>query len=175
MLDFSVTLIITVINIAILFFILKALLFKPVTKFMDDRAKRVQDSIDQSEKDKAEAKALLTRYEAQLETADTEADGIIRKAREQARIEAERIIADSRVSAGTVLANAQKQIENEHQAAVAKFRKEAASLVVEAAGRLLGREIKSEDSRQYAELLLQEISSEAPGGNTAEASRFKQT
>ena len=158
MLDFSVTFIITIINIAILFFILRAVLFKPVTKFMADRAKRIQDSIEQTEKEKNQARALLAQYQAQLKTADTEAEAIIRAARENAQAEAEKIIADSRLSAEATLANARKQLETERQASLAVFRKEAASLVVAATGRLAGRELQSADNRQYAEMLLGELS-----------------
>ena len=158
MLDFSVTFIITIVNIVILFFILRAILFKPVTKFMADRAKRIQDSIDQSEKDKTQARALLAQYEAQLKTAETEADAIIKTARENAELEAEKIIAQGRVSAEAALANARKQLEMEHQAAMAVFKKEAAALVVAATGRFVERELKNEDNRQYADMLLEEIS-----------------
>ena len=158
MLDFSVTFIITLVNIAVLFFILRAILFKPVTKFMADRAKRIQDSIDQSEKDKTQARALLAQYEAQLKTAETEADAIIQTARENARLEAEKIIAESRVSAEAALANARKQLETEHRAALAVFRKEAAALVTAAAGRMVSRELRDEDNRQYADMLLEGIS-----------------
>ncbi|MCL2472150.1 MAG: ATP synthase F0 subunit B [Treponema sp.] len=157
MLNFSVTFLITIINITILFFILRAVLFKPVTKFMADRSKRIQDSIEQSEKDKNQAKALLAQYEAQLKTAETEAEAIIRAARENAEAEAEKIIAESRVSAEAAMVNARKQLETEQRAALAIFRKEAATLVVAAAGRLVEREIKAEDSQHYADMLLGEI------------------
>ena len=161
MLDFSVTFIITIINIAVLFFILRALLFKKVTKFMDERAKRIQDSIDQAEKDKNQAKAMLAQYEAQLKTAETEAESIISNAKETARIEAEKIIAGNRITLDTDLANARRRLELERQAAMAAFRKEAAALVVEASGRLLGREIRNEDNMVYASHLLEEILQEA--------------
>ena len=164
MLDFSVTFIITLINITVLFFVLRAILFKPVTKFMADRAKRVEDSIEQAEKNKAQARALFAQYEAQLKTAETEANAIISGARENAQTEAEKIIAESRVSAEAILANARKQAEMEKEAALAAFRKEAAALVVAASGRLLAREIQTEDNRQYADMLLGELSREA-GGN----------
>jgi len=54
------------------------------------------------------------------------------------------------------MANAKKQLEVERKAALAIFRQEAAELVVTATGNLVGREIKSEDNRQYAALLLDE-------------------
>jgi len=160
MLNFSVTFVITIINIVVLFLILRAVLFKPVTKFMAEREKRVQDSIEQSEKDKNQAKALLAQYEAQLKTAETEAEAILKAARENARQEADKIIADGRVSMEETLANTRRQLEMEHQSAMANFRKEAAALVVAATGRLLDREIKSEDSKSYADKLLGEISHE---------------
>jgi F-type H+-transporting ATPase subunit b len=156
MLDFSVTFFITIVNITVLFFILRAILWKPVTKFMAERAERIRDSIAQSENDKARAKALLAQYEAQLKTAEAEAQAIISKAREQAEAEAEKIIAESRASVDESLVNAKKQLEAERKAALEAFRKEAASLVVTAAGRLVGREIKSEDNSLYAAMLLNE-------------------
>jgi F-type H+-transporting ATPase subunit b len=157
MLDFSVTFVITIINIIILCLILRLILFKPVTKFMDDRARQVKDSIEQSEKDKAQANALLAQYTAQLKTAETEADSIIRNAKEFAEAEAEKIIAKGRASAEQTLLNAKKQIETEQKAALAVFRQEAADLVVAASSTLLKREIKDEDSRQYAAALLEEV------------------
>jgi len=165
MLDFSVTFVITIINIAVLFLILRAILWKPVTKFMTDRAKKIQDTIEQAEKDKNQAKALLAQFEANLKTAETEAEAIIQTAKENARLEAEKIIAEGRASAELTLANARKQLETERQAAAADFRKEAAALVVEATGRLVGREIRNEDSRQYADMLLDEIEPAGSSGN----------
>ena len=161
MLDFSVTFIITIINIAVLFFLLRVILFKPVTKFMAERAKKIQDSIDQSEKDKNQAKAMLVQYEAHLLEAEAEAEAIINTAREHARLEAERIVAESRVSAEEELANARKRLEAERRTAMAAFRKEAGALVLAASSRLVGRELKSEDSRHYADMLIDEI---APSG-----------
>ena len=156
MLDFSVTFLITVINITVLFLILRKLLFKPVTKFMAERTKRVQDSIDQAEKDKTQARAMLAQYEEQHKNAESEAKAIINSAREEAKEEAERIIAESRLAAEATIANARKQLEAERLAALALFREEAAGLVVAATGRLLGREIKSQDSLSYAGMLLKE-------------------
>ena len=167
MLDFSVTFIITIINITILFLILRKVLFKPVTKVMADRAKRVQDSIVQAERDKSEAKQLLERYEAQLKNAHVQADEIIRLARETANAEAERIIAAGKSAAETMQANARRQIEAEHEAALAQFKTEAALLVIAASSRLLGRELQTDDNRRYANMLIDELSLQYSGAPRA--------
>ena len=156
MLDFSVTFVITIINITVLFLVLRKILFKPVTKFMDDRSRRIQDSIEQSEADKASAKDMLARYEAQLEAAEAEAQDIIINARKQAQLEAERIIANGHLSAEAAMASARKKFEDERRFALAQFKQEAASLVISASSRLLEREIKTEDCRAYAQKLIEE-------------------
>ena len=164
MLDFSVTLIITIFNIAVLFFILRAILFKPVTKFMAERAQRVQDSIDLAEKDKADARKLLAEYEARLKDADAEAENILKTAREKAKQEALRIVDEGRETAVNIISSTHRQLEAERMAAYAKFRAEAAILVTTAVARLAGREINSDDNRRYANMLLDELA--AKKGNS---------
>ncbi|GHV94454.1 ATP synthase subunit b [Spirochaetia bacterium] len=156
----AVTFVVTIINIFILFFILRKILFKPVTKIMAERAKRVQDTIGQAEKDKAQAKKLLEQYEAQLQNADAEAETIIKTARETAEAEAARIITEGKAAADILAANSRRQLETEHQAALAKFRAEAAGMVVAASSRLVARELNSGDNHRYANMLLDELASQ---------------
>jgi F-type H+-transporting ATPase subunit b len=151
------TFLFTLINIGILFVLLRALLFKRVSKFMEDRTKKIQDTIDQAEKDKTQAKALLLRYEEQLEKAREEAAALIRSARESAGEQAEQIIATGKAEAETLLRNARTRIEADREAALARFRSEAAALVVSASARLLQRELNQEDNRRYAGMILREM------------------
>ncbi|MDR1894252.1 MAG: F0F1 ATP synthase subunit B [Spirochaetales bacterium] len=146
----------TLLNLAVLFFLLRIILFKPVTKFMEARTKKIQDSLEQAENDKARAKELLDQYESSMKQARSEAGEILRQARETAAAEADRIIAQGRAQADRLLTTAHSQIRAEREAAMAGFRREAAGLVVDAAAKLLGREVNREDSRPYAELLLEE-------------------
>ncbi|AEF82567.1 F0F1 ATP synthase subunit B [Leadbettera azotonutricia] len=163
MIAFSLsTFLITIVNVGVLFFVLRAVLFKPVTKFMEDRSAKIADALAQSEKERNQAKALLAQYEGQLKSAESEAVAIIRAAKENAQIEADRIIAEGRLSAENILGNAKKQIEAEQRAALAEFRKEAAELVTLAAGGLVKREFKADDNKQYAEMLLKEAAAGLP-------------
>jgi len=157
MLDFSVTFIITIINITLLFFILRKILFKPVTKFMADRAKRVQDSIEQAENEKAQARKMLAEYEDKIKNAEAEAREILKNAREDAERMAEMIVAERKQEAADISAIARKQIETEHQAALAKFKFEAAALVIAASAKLAAKDFSSDDNRRYANMLLDEL------------------
>jgi F-type H+-transporting ATPase subunit b len=157
MIDLSIsTFLITLINLGILFVVLRALLFKPVTKFMDDRGKKIAAAIAQSEKDKNQAKILLQQYEDQLKNAEGEAEAIIRAAQETGQQQADRILAEGQAAADKLLEGARRQIEAEQKAALAKFRSEAVDLVIALSSRLLARELNQEDNRRYARMLLDE-------------------
>jgi F-type H+-transporting ATPase subunit b len=160
MLDFSVTFIITIINITILFLILRTVLFKPVTKLMADRAMRVQDSIEQAEKDKAQAKNLLAEYEGKLKNAEAEAREILKTARENAERHAQMIIDEGKQEAVNNAAATRKQLEVEYQAALAKFRLEAAALVIAASAKLAARDFSGDDNRRYVNMLLDELAAQ---------------
>jgi F-type H+-transporting ATPase subunit b len=158
-----VTFFFTFVNIGILFFILRAILFKPVSKFMEDRAKKIRDAIDQAEKDKNQAKQLLEQYESQLKNAETEAEAIVRAARENAQRESGRILAEGKAAAETLVTNTRRQLEAERQAALARFRTEAAALVVLASSRLVSRDLNQDDNRRYAGMLLEELAAQKDG------------
>ncbi len=160
MLDFSVTFIITILNITILFFILKKVLFKPVTKFMADRAKRVQDSLDQAEKDRTQAKAMYKEYENKLKSAEAEAGVIIKTARENADREAGRIIESGRAEAAEIISAARKQTDADRRAAITRLRFETAALVMAASSKLAAKDFSRDDNRRYVDMLLDELAAQ---------------
>lgn len=157
MLDFNVTFIITIINIAFLCFILRLVLFKPVTKFINERAKKTEDTIINAEKDREAAKELLSQYEEKLKTAEADAEAILQAARGKAEKEASRIMAEAKTASENRLEAARTQIEAERQAALLRFRIEAAALVVAASGRLVQRDFNGDDQRRFADLMLDEL------------------
>jgi F-type H+-transporting ATPase subunit b len=158
-----VTFSITIANIVILYFVLRAILFKPLTKFMAERTKKIRDNIDQVEKDKNQAKRLLEQYEGQLKNAEAEADKIIKAARDTVAFEAEKIIAEGKNASEIMLANARRQMEAEQKAAMAKFRAEAAMLVMAASSQLVRRNLQSDDNLRYANMALDELPSQQKG------------
>jgi len=158
MLNFDpVTIIVTIINLAILFFILRKILFKPVTRFIEERGARIEAEIERAAAERAEAKSLREGYEERMKKADAEAEALAARKREAAEKYGEQLIADAKSQAENIVAAARKQIAAEQQAAFLAFRAEAAALVIAAAGRLLRRDFGSADERERAELALREI------------------
>ncbi|MDR0685260.1 MAG: ATP synthase F0 subunit B [Spirochaetaceae bacterium] len=157
MLDFSVSFFFTLVNIAVLFIALRAILFKPVTKFMEERTAKVAAEIENAAKEKDEAKTLRQMYEEKVKNAGAEAARLAKETREAAEKQAADIISDAKIQGEGIVESARRQIQAERQAAFAAFRAEAAALVVAAAGRLLRRDYSGEDARAHAELVLREL------------------
>ncbi|MDR1363313.1 MAG: ATP synthase F0 subunit B [Spirochaetaceae bacterium] len=157
MLDFSVSFFFSLLNIAILFIVLRAILFKPVSKFISNRAAKIQNEIENAARDNEAAKTLRLSYEDKMNNANVEAMKITQAARDAAEKQSLLIIQEGKTQAEALIAAARKQILAERRAAFFAFKAEAATLVVAAAGRLLHREISDKDVRSQAELVLREL------------------
>jgi F-type H+-transporting ATPase subunit b len=157
MLDFSVSFFFSLLNIAVLFILLRAILFKPVSKFMAERTAKIQNEIENTARDNEAAKALRLSYEDKIKKADIEAMKITQAARAEAEKQLSNIVQEGKAQAAELVAAARKQIIAERRAAFLAFKAEAAALVIAAAGRLLRREFSDKDAYAQAELTLREL------------------
>jgi len=138
----------------ILFFILKKTAWKPILKSLNEREKGITDSLATAERVKAEMTQLKSENEALLakareeralllkEARDTK-DKIINEAKEQAKLEAGKIITD-----------AQAAIEQQKMAAITEVKNQVGNLVIEVSEKILRRELanKSEQEKYIKEL-----------------------
>lgn len=151
MLKLDWTIIWAIVNILILFVLLRIFLFKPVHKFMDERTASVQNDLDSAKKSKEEAEALRQNYEDTLSNARTEADEIISKAREEAVMEKERIIRQSQEEADQIITEANKTIENERKRAMQQAQSQIADLAIEAASKIIGENVDNDRNRKLVD------------------------
>ncbi len=157
MLDFSVTFFITLLNIGILYTILRALLFKPVSKFMENRALGIKADLENAAREKARAEELRAQYEAALRSAEQETEHILREGRELAQKQAQALLEDARTEAKGIVQAARVQMEGERRSEAMRLKEETAALVLAATGRLLRRELNSEDAERSASALVAEL------------------
>jgi F-type H+-transporting ATPase subunit b len=132
----------------ILFFILKKTAWKPILKSLNEREKGISDSLATAEKVKAEMLQLKGENEALLAKAREERaqllkdardtrDKMINEAKEQAKIEAGKIITD-----------AQAAIETQKMAAITEVKNQVGNLVVEVAEKILRRELSNKAEQE---------------------------
>ena len=67
--EFFVTFAFTILNIVVLYIILRKLLFKPVTKHMDNRSKKIQEALDAAEESKEMVRQMKIEYDEKIKAA----------------------------------------------------------------------------------------------------------
>jgi F-type H+-transporting ATPase subunit b len=154
-LEFSVTFLITIVNIAFLYFALRKVLFKPVTDFMENRTNKIQRDIDGAKISAARAQALEAEFTERLKNAQEEGKKIIQSSRDKAEQEYASIVAKAKEEAARILAATELEIEQERRLAELALRRETAELSIGAASRILSENIDSERNRKLVEKFLE--------------------
>lgn len=145
-----------ILNLLLLYFILRKVLFKPVTEFMENRTQSIKNSIDDAEKQKAEAIELKRSYEEQLAHAKEDAEKIIREARAKAETEHDQIVAQARTEAEAIITRAREDIENERRQMISELRAQVAGLALAAASRVIEVNLDTEKNRVLVDKFIDE-------------------
>lgn len=162
MLNFSVTFLITIVNLGVLYFALKKLLFGKVTKVMEDRAEKVRRELDEAAANKQGAAELKTRYETLLASAEKEAESILREAEERGRGEYSRIVAEAETEASAIKRRAEERAAFELRRAQDELAGEVARLACVVAAKIAGKRIGGGEDEAEAEAFVRGIG--ASGG-----------
>ena len=148
----------TVLAFLIVLFILKKFAWKPIIKGLDDREAKIADSISLAEKVKNEMTQLKNDNEALLAKAREERaqmlkeaketkDKIVNEAKEEAKVQATKIIND-----------AQAVINQQKMAAVNELKNQVGKLVVEVSEKILRRELNNKaEQENYIKQLAEEV------------------
>ena len=146
-----VDLILNLINIALLYLIVRMLVYKPVRKFLDARKEKVSAQLSEAEKAKAEAAEYKARYEEVLRDSEAHAREIIRCGEDEAAEKAAHIVEEANQKAESILREATLRTEAERRDTLDAMKGEIASLAVDISEKLLQREITDQDNRKIAE------------------------
>lgn len=157
MLDFSVTFFFTIVNITFLYLVLKRILFKPVSKFIEDRSDGIQNDIDTAKRMTARADALLAEYEEKLEKAHEKGQSILLSAHERAEKDSSVIIAKAREEADRIIRATRKSLEDERVYAEHVLMEQTADLSIQAASRILQTNIDSGKNRALVAEFLESV------------------
>ena len=141
MLNLSVSnLVITVINIFVLYLLLRKFLYKPVMGIIEKRNEMIQTQLENARQTEENALQLKTQYENSLSDAHAESLKIVEKSRARAQEEYSRIVKEADEKAGKIIEQAQKTVESDREKAVRGMEKEVAGLAMAAVSKMLGEQ-----------------------------------
>jgi F-type H+-transporting ATPase subunit b len=142
----------------ILLVLLRVVAYKPIMRMLDERTRRVKESIEQAEAVQEETARTEEELKQRLEEASREGQERIARAvkageevKQQAQEEAKR-------EAEALVQRARTEIQRERDEAVGEVRREFADLAVLAAGKVIERTLDKEAHRELIEKVLEESS-----------------
>lgn len=149
--ELAVNLLLNVINIIILFVIVKALVYKPVKKFLDNRTERVNDETAKAQKILDEANKTLLEKDKIFAESRAEGEKLAKSAYEEARMNAENIINEAKENARILEEKTKARLKTERESLIASSKDEIADLAINIAERILERETNPADNQKIVD------------------------
>jgi F-type H+-transporting ATPase subunit b len=138
----------TVVCFLITLFVLKRYAFAPIQGMIDERRKRIEESIQAAEQARNEARKLLEEHRALMGEARRDAEQILIEARKTAEASRERLKDELEEDRQRRLEETKRQIEAETHRALGQIRQEVAELTLLAATKVTGKVLDSDDQRR---------------------------
>jgi len=140
-----------------LYLLLRKLLYKPVTKILNERQAKIQSNIDEAKHLKQEAEELRLSYESSIDQAKKESQEIIESARQRGEQLRESIINDARKEAEDIVARARKDIAKEKEIAFQDVRSQVGELAISIASRIMEEEINNKKQIDLIDKFIDEV------------------
>ncbi len=149
--------VISLLNLIILFLLVKKYLFGPVNKMLDKRKAYIDGLYLDAENLKMQADENRAEWEEKLKYADEEADRIILRAAESAKLNEEKIISNAKEKADNIVKQAENKAETEMRNAKETIKKEIVDVSSLLASKIIMREIKAEDHKELINEFIDKI------------------
>ena len=148
---------ISLLNLLILFLLFKKFLFKPVNNMLAKRQSEIDETYRKA--DEANQSALENKllWDEKIGMAKEESENIIKKAQNNAKMQGETIVQNAKDQADGIIRQAKVQAELEIKNAEEDIKREIVDVSTAIANKLLEREISADDHRELIDSFIEKI------------------
>ena len=146
-----------ILNVVVLFLMLRVFLYQPVRKFMQDREAKFAREREQIDESRTEADTLKAQYELSMKNAKLDAEKIAEAKLRSAEHEADDLKRKAKQDAQTLLTDAMAQAVTERDGLLTELKSQTAELAVDIAEKILEREVKPEDHQRVIDSFFDKI------------------
>ncbi len=148
---------ISLVNLVIMFVIVKKFFYKPVKKMIKTREDAIQSQFDKAKEAEDSANEMKDEWEKKMAGAEERADEIIKTASDKAKITAERIVRDAETRADGIIKRAESEAVLEKKKAEQEIKREIIDVSSSIAGKMLEREVNPDDHRNLIDSFIEKI------------------
>lgn len=147
----------TWISFGLLFFILWKFVFPGLLGSIKEREKKIAGAVDKAEEIENRLVEIEKEHKEIIAGARSEADGILRKTREESEVLRKKLLKKAEDEAQTMLAEARMKIAAERTAAIESIRSELADFVCDTSEKIIGTGFVEEKERDWARELVESL------------------
>jgi len=151
------SILVSLLNLLIIFLLVKKFLFKPIDKIIKERKNQVDSIYDEAHKAQTEAEANLREYTQMLENAEGEAEKVVKAAVEKGNKLSDDIVSDAHAQADSILEKAKRDIALERKKTVNELKDSISDISFDIAEKLIEREITDKDQSDLIDKFIQEL------------------
>lgn len=137
------------VNFGVVFGAVTYLLYKPVQKILDDRAKRITDSLTEVEKIEAEKEKMATLKSKVKREADKEATEILEAAQKTADRNKKELVNKTKEALQEEMKKAQVSWQEEKKKLLADSKKQMVDAVIEVSSLVLGKKLDVKTDNKF--------------------------
>jgi F-type H+-transporting ATPase subunit b len=142
------TVLATIINFAIFYFVMRRLLYNPVNQIIASRQEEVEATISKAENDKKQAELLRLENEERLKNAKEEGKAILDDLKAKAERVSEEIVSKAKEEAEFILERARLDAEREREKATEEIKVQAVNLALLLSSKALENAIDENEHRR---------------------------
>ena len=160
--NLNFTLILQIISFLILLGLLTKFLYKPLTKYLDERAEAIKNMTESIKSAEEKARLYAAETHKALQMTREESSKVKKESRRLADEDRKKIIEEAKKEARFLIEGATEQLNVEKNVILKKMQKEIADISLDIARKILGREITKEDHKRIIEESISEMENEIP-------------
>lgn len=149
--------VVSLLNLLLLFLIVKMFLFKPVEKMIAKRQENINDKFAEAENAKNAALSDMEKWNEKLKNADKEADLVMQNAIDSAKINGDKIISDAKEKADGIVKQAKEKAEAQKKNAEEFIKSQIVDISALVAEKMINREVKTEDHKNLIDEFIDKI------------------
>jgi len=149
----------------VLFFVLGRYAWKPLLQALHNREAHLEHVLLETERARNESESLMGEHRKVMAKAADEVRGILDKARQEAQAAADSIVKQAQTEADQARQRAQREIVSARDQALAEIWQSTADMAVSVAGRVLAKELSTDDHRRLLDSAIQELPATPSNGH----------
>ena len=147
----------TLITFVVLLVLLAKFAFKPIAEALDRRGQMIKAQLDDAQKLRVEAKALMDDYQKQIAEARAEAGKIIEESRLLGEKVRKEVVEKANSEASAIVSRSQEEIVRQKEKGIQEMKDTIASLSVQIAGCILAKEVNAATHQQLIDGLITDL------------------